>query len=220
MKELVLKSDVYKLQFLFGCCSFLYRDITLTKEIGFYSSIYHGNRWYDSRFATWQVLEINKEQLKLYGEWVMLPHREIWNFKMKENTLYWQIDCENLTEFEIDMIQQNYMLRESYKYWEVPGYAQGRFPEYFSNYKGLLWDRIFSMPQIKDTKIILYSQDKQIPKFQWISQMTAPDCLIVLENSDPNFCSRVIQTLFVNPKHESLKEDFSIKLASSIYVEG
>jgi hypothetical protein len=83
MKEIALRNNELELEFLFGHCAFSYRNLILTKKMGFYSSIYHENRWYDSKFANWQLLESDQSHLKLYGEWINLPHRQTWNLKLK-----------------------------------------------------------------------------------------------------------------------------------------
>lgn len=218
MKEISLRNKELELEFLFGYCSFSYRNLILTKKMGLYSSIYHENRWYDSKFANWEVLESDKFHLKLYGEWINLPHRQTWNLKLEEYKLHWEIICENLNEFVIEMIQQNFMLTDGYSNWEVENYAEGKFPEYFQGYGGLLWDRIWSMPQVEGTKITLWGEQEKVPKFHWISPVSSPNCLVSIENSDPNFYARIVQVMFINPVKESLDQRF-ITLSSIIYLE-
>jgi len=219
MKELSLKNKFVQLDFLFGYCSLSYKNIILTKNLGIYSSIYHEQKWLDSRFATWQAIEVTRNNLKLYGEWIDTPHRQTWNFKLEDNILYWDIICENLDKFTIDMIQQNFMLNDMYTYWSVKNYADGKFPEFFTNYKGLLWDRIWSMPQIEGAEVVLGSRRVNLPDFRWISPATELNNLIAIENTDPKNSARIVQVLFVNPSETPFKGDYSIKLQAIIKIE-
>ena len=116
------------------------------------------------------------------------------------------------------MMQQNFMLIDSYNYWEVKGYAQGRFPEFFSNYQGLLWDRIWSMPKIKNTEIVLSSDNADIPKLCWVPPVTEKNTLVVIENTEPLYCARLIQSLFVNPAKEPVKENHPFNLNITMKV--
>ncbi|MDP8233222.1 MAG: hypothetical protein P9M06_00240 [Candidatus Saelkia tenebricola] len=220
MKELSLKNKRIQIDFLLGYCSLSYKNIILTKNLGLYSSIYHEQKWFDSRFATWEVIEITQDKLKLYGEWINAPHRQTWDFILTDNTLQWNITCKNLNNFTINMIQQNFMLNEMYTSWKINDYAAGKFPEFFTNYNGLLWDRIWSSPKIKGVEVILSAdKTKKLPLLKIVPPLTEPNALIAIENTSPNDSARIIQTLFINPSQQSIAEDYSITLQTTIKIE-
>ncbi|MDP8216558.1 MAG: hypothetical protein P9L98_04505 [Candidatus Kaelpia imicola] len=219
MKKNHIERDGIKLEFLLGYAALSYRNIILSKSCGLYSSIYHNNTWYDSRFATWQILDSNKESISLYGEWANLPHRQSWDFKFKDGKLHWTLRWENLRDLSLDMIQQNFMLIDEYTDFLVKDYAQGKFPEYFSNFKGLLWDRIWSMPQLKDSQITFKSANSSVPNLTWISVLTKKDTLCVIENTGFEDSARVLQLLFVNTEGGPIKDNCTISLESVLKID-
>ncbi len=220
MKEVILDCGDLKVEFLFGNLVLTYREIHLSKELGLYSSIYYNNHWHDSRYGHWRIVENKKNKKVIYGEWVNLAHRQTWLLESPSyNTLQWSIKCENFDEPQIEMIQQNYMLSDLYVKWKVEGYAEGRFPEYFANYKGLLWDRIWSMPERKDIKIFLSGEKTKIniPTIVWEALSSRYDTLMVIENTSPKFSARVLQLLYVNYNRQNLT-NFPLILHSKIKV--
>jgi len=218
MKRNYIKKGDIELEFLLGYAVLSYEGILLSKGQGLYSSIYHDNIWYDSRFATWQILDSSKDSISLYGEWTNLPHRQSWNFKFKEDELFWTLKWDNLDKLKLDMIQQNFMLIDDYTNFIVKNYVQGKFPEYFSNFKGLLWDRIWSMPQTKDSHITFKSLNNVIPDLTWTSSLTKKDTLYVVENTDFESSARVLQLLFVNTEDGLMEENYSMQLESVLKI--
>lgn len=215
MKDVTLNCGKLRVEFLFGNCILVYENMILTKKLGLYSSIYYGHKWYDSIYAQWEIIENKKDKKVLYGKWVNIPHRQKWILKTPyPNTLHWLIECENTDTFHIDMIQQNYMLTDFYTFWEVEGYAKGKFPEYFANYKGLLWDRLWSMPENEGVKISLTGDKNKvdIPEIVWRPLTSRDDTIVAIENSDPRYSARVLQLLFVGgPTQESVGESIVLK---------
>ena len=221
MKNVILKCGKLEVEFLFGNCILIYRDIHLTKELGLYSSIFYNGKWYDSRYAQWRIVENKKNRKILYGEWINMPHRQTWILESPaSDVLRWFIKCEGLDDFPVEMIQQNYMLTDLYNFWKVEGYAEGRFPEYFANYKGLLWDRMWSMPQRKGMRVFLVGgQDKiKIPEIVCSPLSSRDDILMVIENADPGYSARIIQLLFVN-KNKEESPGCQVTLTSELKVE-
>lgn len=221
MKEIILDCGDLKVEFLFGNLILTYREIYLSKELGLYSSIYYDNKWYDSSYAQWRIVENKKSRKVIYGEWINLAHRQTWILESTaSNALQWSIKCENLDKSQIEMIQQNYMLSDLYMEWKVERYAEGIFPDYFTNYKGLLWDRMWSMPQRERQKIFLTGGESRIkiPKIIWSSLSSRDDTLIAIENSEPKYSARVIQLLFVN-KNKEESPGYQVTLTSEVKVE-
>jgi hypothetical protein len=200
MKNISLKRGKLFLEFLCGNIQLSYNGVILTGPFGFYSSFFYKDKWYDSRFATWKSLEKKDYNLILYGEWFNLPHRQIWHIHLADNHIFWEIKCENIDASPIHMVQQNVMLKDFYDSWNVVNYASGKFPPYFVNYKGLLWDRMWSMPQVEGQEIVLMASRVEVPLVRWKSPVSDMDCLVSLENSDPAVASRILQVLFVNPE--------------------
>jgi len=219
VKKNYIKKNNIELEFLLGYATLSYKGVILSKGRGLYSSIYHNNFWYDSRFATWQILDSDKDSISLYGEWTNLPHRQSWNFKFKDGKLHWIIEWENLKILSLDMVQQNFMLIDEYTNFLVKDYAQGKFPEYFSNFKGLLWDRIWSMPQLKDSQITFKSDNISVPDLTWLSVLTKKDVLSVIENTGPKCSARVLQSLFINTEDSSIKENYTMSLESVLKID-
>jgi hypothetical protein len=200
MKDVTLNCGKLKVEFLFGNCILVYKNTILTKKLGLYSSIYYQHKWYDSTYAQWEIIENKKDKKVLYGKWVNIPHRQKWILKTPcSDTLHWFVECENIDTLNIDMIQQNYMLTDLYTFWKVKEYGEGIFPEYFANYKGLLWDRLWSMPEKEGVKISLTGDKNKvnIPEIVWGSLTSRDDTIVAIENSDPRYSARVLQLLFV-----------------------
>jgi hypothetical protein len=219
MKKYRIEKNGIELDFLLGYALLSYKGMLLSKGYGLYSSVYYNNVWYDSRFAAWQILDSSKDSLSIYGEWRNLPHRQSWDFKFEDGKLYWALKWENLDSLNISMVQQNFMLIEDYTDFMVKDYAQGRFPEYFSNFKGLLWDRIWSMPQSKDSQITFKSSNNSIPNLTWNSSSVERDTLYVIENTDFENSARVLQLLFVNTENRPIKERSTIKLEIILRID-
>ncbi len=219
MKEIELKNNILNIEFLFGYCMFSWKNILLSKNLGFYSSVYHEGKWFDSRYANWQIMDISNTEFILYGEWLNFPHRQTWHIKLSGNSIYWGIKGNNLEEFKTEMIQQNLAFIPSYTHWEVRDFAKGIFPDFFSNYRGLLWDRIWSMPQIEGTVVSLWSENENIPLIKWESTHTNKDTLMAIENSDAKAAARILQMLYVNPFSSGIKEESPIQIGSILNIE-
>ncbi|MDP8253476.1 MAG: hypothetical protein P9X27_03645 [Candidatus Kaelpia aquatica] len=219
MKRNCIKKDGMELDFLLGYATLSYEGIILSRSRGLYSSIYHNNAWYDSRFAIWQILDSDKNSISLYGEWANLPHRQSWYFKFEDGKLHWSIKWDNLNDLIVSMVQQNFMLIDYYTDFVVKGYVKGKFPEYFSNFKGLLWDRVWSMPQLKDSQITFKSTNSSVPDLTWISTLTKKDTLNVIENTGFEDSARILQLLFVNTEDGLIEDNCAMSLESVLKID-
>lgn len=206
-----------KVEFFFGRIFLSYKGILLTKKFGMYSSIFC-EHWHDSRTAIWHIIKHNSNNVEMYGNWSFLPISQRWQLELTEQKITWSIKMEALEEFTFKFAQQNIMVSELYDSWEVPQYAKGKFPPYFANYEGIVWDRIWSMPQREDDTLILLSDKAQLPALKLVSKLSSDSHLLVIENSDPQYEARLLSSLFVNKGEKTIQPEDIIEFAWELEV--
>jgi hypothetical protein len=78
------------------------------------------------------------------------------------------------------------------------------------------------MPQLSGEKLIISSSKANIPDLRLISNLSSDFHLLVIENSDPQYEARLLQSLFVNSNRNNIKSenpilfDIKIEVASII----
>jgi hypothetical protein len=161
----------------------------ITAGLGIYSSFCHFGIWYDSSLAAWEVVEQNRDNLTLIGDWVHLPVSQLWKIKLrKDNRIVWDVETEIHQELELEAIQNNLMVLPLYKEWAVPGFSRGEFSDLFTGSYDILPFRAWSGPANR-----LLVKSRELPDLSFRRDKTSGELQGLLENSDYFYRSRLIQ---------------------------
>jgi hypothetical protein len=72
------------------------------------------------------------------------------------------------------------------------------------------------MPQLSGEKLIISSSKANIPDLRLISNLSSDFHLLVIENSDPQYEARLLQSLFVNSNGDDIEPEnyilFDVKI--------
>lgn len=198
--ENMLKDERLRFFFDRGNGRIYWDGVELTKKLGLYTSLRSQGRWYDSASsAIWKTEEKNKDTIKVLGKWLHLPIVQYWEIRLREgNTIAFNVKMEVEREVEVDRLQTNLMLSESYHKWMAEA-ANGLFP-IFKDYIDDDWESIWSGRA--DSKYIGVSEsltnDIHLPPVIFFPQELNAACLLNIINSDINHRSRILQYLNSN----------------------
>lgn len=102
-------------------------DKPLTTKVGLNVSVNTLGLWTDSSKATWQLMEKNKDLLKLRISFFEIPLVQVWNIKINDKTGFvWEIESQNTEWIHINEIRIVNLLNPQYTSWFC-GYQHGNF---------------------------------------------------------------------------------------------
>jgi ABC-type polysaccharide/polyol phosphate transport system ATPase subunit len=189
VKEVKLARLGLELSFHQGKGRLYWRGKEVTAGLGMYSCFRHFGIWHDSSLAAWEVVEQNRDNLILIGDWAHLPVSQVWKIKLREDKrIIWEVETEVHQELELEAIQNNLMVSPLYKEWAVPGFSRGKFSELFTGGYDILPFRAWSGPADQ-----LLVKSRELPGLSFGQDKTSGELQGLLENSDYLYRSRLIQ---------------------------
>ncbi|MCF7876704.1 MAG: ABC transporter ATP-binding protein [Candidatus Omnitrophica bacterium] len=178
-----------ELNFYQGKGRLYWKGKEITAGLGIYSCFCHFGIWHDSSLAAWEVIEQNRDNLSLAGDWAHLPVSQVWKIKLREDKrIIWEVETEVHQELELEAIQNNLMVSPLYKEWAAPGFSRGEFSEIFTGSYDILPFRAWSGPADK-----LLVKSRELPDLSFRRDKTSGGLQGLLENSDYFYRSRLIQ---------------------------
>ena len=124
----MLQRKKLKLVFDNGSGRIFWEGMELTKRLGLYTSLRSQGHWYDS--ASSAIWEIHKESniIRTIGMWKNLPVKQLWEIRLAEGwVIEFNVRMEVADEIEVDRMQTNLMLSETYSQW-ITDKTKGVFP--------------------------------------------------------------------------------------------
>ncbi len=126
----LLRNGFLSVSFVNGSIKIFSGSTELTKGLCLYSSFRSQGRWFDSVSSAIWNYELSGNKLKALGSWVSLPLKQEWNLDLTdEGTIELKIETIVNCDIEMDRVQTNLMILESYSSWFLGG-KSGSFPDF------------------------------------------------------------------------------------------
>jgi len=200
--ESSIQKDSLKLIFEDGRARLFWDNTELTKELGLYSSVYSGNRWFESFSGEWNFKKTKNHSLRAVCRWHSLPIEQVWELDLMDNGLVsWKIDMVVYEQVIITQGRINVMLSEKYRQWFINQEREGDFPEIlYDEWVDILDKNIFG----KCAGVKTVSKDSlYLPRVDF---GLSSNELNMVRISNTNIClnARVLQLLRLEPKDKTL----------------
>jgi len=173
-------------------------------------------RWHESsRSAIWTIKE-QEEGLIYRGKWLDLPITQEWRLRIvKDNTIEFFVKMMISEDIEVDRLQSNLMLAESYGMWKT-GSAQGDFPA-FDGDTDDDWQIVYNQ-QHDHAALSVYSAQSELPEVIFQAKTMGKDAQLRVLNSDAYHRGRVLQ--YVVPVKQNIAPGEYEYFNGSINIEG
>jgi hypothetical protein len=169
----------------------------LTKRIGLYTSLCSRGRWHDSSSsARWMAVEKSADVIRATGRWLYLPVIQHWEISLRgEGVIDFLVRMELSEKIEIEALQTNLMLLETYSRWSARGKLHV-FPGFNDNIDDK-WD-VISSSAAASGEIGVAAEDGtdiSLPAVSLAVRQECGDQLFNIVNSDIYHRGRVLQCL-------------------------
>ncbi|MDD5771474.1 MAG: hypothetical protein PHO81_04480, partial [Candidatus Omnitrophica bacterium] len=169
----------------------------LTKRIGLYTSLCSRGRWHDSSSsARWMAVEKSADVIRVTGRWLYLPVIQHWEVSLRgEGVVDFLVRMELSEKIEIEALQTNLMLLETYSRWSARGKLHV-FPGFNDNIDDK-WDVIYSSAAASGEIGVAAEDgtDISLPAVSLAVRQECGDQLFNIVNSDIYHRGRVLQCL-------------------------
>ncbi|MDD4894490.1 MAG: hypothetical protein PHW54_04155, partial [Candidatus Omnitrophica bacterium] len=181
----ILSTDKMKFIFDNGRGRIYWKGQEITKKLGMYTSLRAKGRWHDSvSSAIWEVFEGPKGIIKVRGRWLHLPIVQNWHMRLiNDGAIEFKAFLTVEDKFEVERMQANLMLLESYAYW-----LAGKEEVRFGSFKGDVdddWDCIWAGEADGQVIGVRAGQDTPCP---------FPDAAISVREPFPEWALRIINS--------------------------